>query len=239
MTPPSDGGAHRGPAPGDRDRFAPARVGPLRVAVRELSWLLGGGYPPDAALALVGNRHALDARQRKAVRRAACDDATRERRRARRTRRLAGEEIDVDGFNQLIVGESALSGAPVFGGRDGALRDLASVHGTWRRVSETRDVVAAFGRIFERSGAAHVRWLLDRPVSNSGRLKLLLLETADAEGYPWSVELHDDPDRVLAESKAVVASCDAWVLDHCERWSDLPATLVAEHPGTWLVDLSD
>src|SRR5215213_11677973 len=82
----------------------------LRVATAELSWLLSRGYQSRSALKLVGDRHALRERQRLAVARAACAEASLERRRASRVgeRAVAGEGLVVDGFNLVITLEAAL-----------------------------------------------------------------------------------------------------------------------------------
>ncbi|HJL16733.1 MAG TPA: DUF434 domain-containing protein [Sandaracinaceae bacterium LLY-WYZ-13_1] len=228
---------HRGPAPRDRDLFAPDRLDPLRTAVAELSWLLARGYAEGSALKLVGDRHALTARQRKAVRHCACPDPARDAR--RRTRRpveaTAGETLHVDGFNVLIVGESVLGGGVVLVGRDGAHRDLASVHGTWRRVAETTEVVDALGAMTRE--AREVVWWLDRPVSNSGRLAALLRERARVRGWRWRTEVVWDPDGVLADTDGLVATADARVLDAGVRWVDLPGALARATPTAWVVDL--
>ena len=225
---------HRGPAPRDEALFAAEHVPALRAATHELSWLLSRGYAEDAATKLVGDRHALTARQRKAVARAACADDRRDAR-AKKVRTiddLAGHALHVDAFNCIILCESILSGAPVFVGRDGALRDLASVHGTWRRVSETERALHALAELLDRARPAEVTWWLDRPVSNSGRLAAMLRDTR-----PWKVELVDHADPVLAEQNGIVATADAWILDRAAAWVDLPRALAAER-SAWLVDLA-
>jgi hypothetical protein len=84
-----------------------------------------------------------------------------------------------------------------------------------------------------------VRWYLDRPVANSGRLRALLLEIAERRGWPWTVELVTNPDAVLIEQAGVVATSDAWILDHCaadSRWFDLLGSLLAPGPIRLLSD---
>ena len=230
----------RGPAPGDREIFESSAVPSLHDAVEELSWLLTRGYPEAASLKLVGDRHDLSARQRKAVERCACSDHARERRLERYlpVEGLAGRPLALDGFNCIIVTESILSGAPVFRGRDSAHRDLAGVHGTWRQLEVTRSALTALAYLLVANTPSHVTWWLDRPVSNSGRLRALLLGLAEDLGQSWSVELHDDPDRVLRETKDIVASADAWVLDGCEAWADLPGAIASSAGEAWIVDLS-
>lgn len=229
---------HRGPAPEDAKCFAERQLPALRRAVDELSWLLGRGYAERSALALVGNRHGLTARQRKAVSRCAASDAAAAARRARRVgvAALAGQVVHVDGFNTIIGGETVCSGGVVLRGRDGAHRDLASVYGTYGRVEETDEVLDMLTELL--TPAREVLWLLDRPVSNSGRVAALLRERADAAGLQWSVELVWDPDRVLVGSDAIVATGDAQILDADVRWVDLPGALI-ERVGAraWLVDL--
>ncbi|UJR82051.1 DUF434 domain-containing protein [Sandaracinus amylolyticus] len=232
--------SHRGAAPQDESLFDEHALPALRDAVLELSWLLSRGYSDTSALALVGNRHSLTARQRTAVMRCACTDAQRDHRRARALPldAIRDRDVDIDGFNALIVGESALSGGLVLVGRDRAHRDLASVHGTWRRVSETSQVIVAIGEALARGAPRTIRWHLDRPVGNSGRLRALLAEIAEEHGWHWAIDLDDAPDRVLAASSSIVATGDGWILDRVEGWIDLPAAVIAAHPGAWLVDLA-
>lgn len=231
---------HRGPGPSDHALFAPCLVDVMRVATGELSWLLSRGYPDRAALALVGDRHALKERQRRAVMRCACSDESRASRRARQLPLddVRGREVHVDGLNVLIVCESALSGAPVLIGRDGAHRDLASVHGTWRRVSETGLAIERIGALLERAAPREVVFWLDRPVSNSGRLASLLRAAAAEHAWPWRVELAWDPDRELMSCGAIVASGDAKILDADVPWIDLPGAVADEGPA-WIIDLGD
>jgi hypothetical protein len=220
--------------------FSKAQLPALRTATDELSWLIGRGYAPGAATKLVEDRHALTARQRKAVVRASCADEVRHQRLERRSdvTAIVGRSLHVDAFNCIILGESILSGAPVFLGRDGALRDLASVHGTWRRVRETERAITALADLLDEARPADVTWWLDRPVSNSGRLAGMLRDTR-----PWRVELVDHVDPVvieqqgLADQECVVATGDAWILDRARAWVDLPQALAARE-GAWLVDLS-
>ncbi|RMH38744.1 MAG: DUF434 domain-containing protein [Deltaproteobacteria bacterium] len=227
---------HRGPHPADPALFAASALPVLRQATDDLSWLLGRGYAVAAATALVGDRFQLRTRQRLAVRRAACAEA---RRRARRARRvgaaaLANRALAIDGFNCVVTVEAALAGAVVVAGRDGALRDLSAVHGSYRIVTETAAAIAAL--VAAAAGAQRVICWLDRPVSNSGRLAARLRAAAPG----WQVEVVDAPDRALAAAAAdaVVATSDGAVLDRCGAWIDLPAAaLAATGAPVWRVAL--
>lgn len=230
---------HRGRHPGDDRLFSPEQLPALRAATADLSWLMSRGYADSSALKLVGDRHELTARQRQAVGRSACADAARDSRQARRLTRaqLGGRALVLDGLNCLITVESALSHGIVLRGRDGALRDLASVHGTYKQVAETAFGIEMIGRHLHGRGEmdpAHnvpeVRWYLDRPVANSGRLRALLMETAERHGWPWAVELVANPDAVLIQQPAVVGTSDAWILDRCAHWFDLLDSLLSPLP---------
>ncbi len=214
---------HRGRNPADREAFAPKAVPQLRAAVADLSWLLTKGYAPRSALKLVGDRYTLFERQRIAVMRCACSDADLLRRRQHQVtaEALAGGAILIDGYNVLTTIEAALAGGIVIVGRDGCYRDMASMHGTFRTVAETNPAIELLGRVLADMRVAQVIWFLDRPVSNSGRLKTRLLETARNCGWLWQVELVINPDDVLADTPDIVASADSVILDRCERWFNL------------------
>jgi hypothetical protein len=74
------------------------------------------------------------------------------------------------------------------------------------------------GREAERLGITECLWYLDRPVSNSGRLKARMSELAADAGWRWTIELVSDADAVLAQSEQVVATADSAVLDRCRLW---------------------
>jgi hypothetical protein len=230
----------RGPAQEDQQLFAATELPSLRTAVAELAWLLDRGYAETSALELVGNRHRLRARQRVAVLRCVCTDAQLERRRAHRVEpsAVAGRPLALDGFNVLIAVESALAGGVLLRGRDGAIRDLASVHGRYRRVDQTLAASVAIGEQLAELAPSSITWLLDRPVSNSGRLEAALAELAQQRGWSWTTQLDYDPDRRLASFAGVVVTGDAWILDNAEATFDLAAAVIAACcPAAWIVDL--
>jgi hypothetical protein len=131
---------HRGPGPQDPKWFGPDAQAGLRAAVADLSWLFSRGYVAPSAVNLVGDRYRLVERQRVAVLRSACSDVALAGRRSRELdlRSIRGRPLRIDGFNLILTLETALGGGVVLVGRDGCYRDMASVHGTYRRVAETR-----------------------------------------------------------------------------------------------------
>lgn len=227
---------HRGPGPQDETWFGAEARADLRAAVADLSWLLSHGYVVPSALTLVGDRYRLVERQRVAVLRCACSDAALAGRRSRELdpRTLRGRTLRIDGFNLILTLESALGGGVVLAGRDGCYRDLASMHGTYRKVEETRPALGLAARWLAEWGVGPCTWLLDAPVSNSGRLAAMIR----AVGPGWSAEVVPDPDAVLAAPGAVTVTADAGVLDRCGEWAGLARALVeAGVPAARVVDL--
>ena len=219
---------HRGPHPRDAELFAPDAWPRLRAAVRDYSWLLTRGYAEPSALKLVGDHYGLEQRQRMAVARSSCSDNALELRTARQVggSSVAGAAIRIDGFNLLTTIEVALSGGVVLAARDGCFRDIAGVHGTYRKVDETRPAILLAGNVIESLRPKQVAWYLDSPVGNSGRLKALLLEVARERGWAWSAQTVPDPDGPLAESADIVVTADSMILDRCVAWFNLAREVI-------------
>ncbi|MEZ4688482.1 MAG: DUF434 domain-containing protein [Bacteroidia bacterium] len=221
---------NRGKQPNDDKVFAPKWIPILTEAVNDLSFLLSRGYASNSAMQLVGNRYKLNKRQRVAVYRVSASEQEVAGRKASQCQQdeLKAATVDIDGFNLLILLESAISGAYIFKGRDGTLRDISSVHGSYKRVRQTEEAIRLTGRVLQDLQVASVNWYLDKPISNSGRLLSRLYEIAEEEGFNWRVELVYSPDKVLAMSSNIVVSSDGWVLDQAECWFNLGALLVEE-----------
>lgn len=233
---------HRGAHPKDRRLFDAAILPALRGAIADLSWLLSRGYPAAASLKLVGDHFALKERQRLTVARAACSDQQKE---SRERTRLPLESINrqdllIDGFNIIITTEAALSGGVLIRCRDGCVRDMSSVHGSYRSVAETEEAIRLIGEILFGAEPTSVLWLLDRPVSNSGRLAQRIREMAAEHNWPWGVEVVMNPDKVLRSSDQTVVTSDSNILDGVKGWINLGEILVTQRlPESWIVDLRD
>jgi hypothetical protein len=232
---------HRGPAPEDERLFADDQIPLLRTATSEVCWLLDRGYASRSSVELVGNRHALTERQRIAVARCACsrEDAQRRRQLCLDPSRLRGRELWLDGYNVITVLESALSGGVVLLGRDTCCRDIAGIHRRYRKVNETLPVLRMVGETAVTWGVTRCKWWLDKPVSNSGRLKKLILDFAKEAGWEMEVELSFSPDHVLAHTEHVIATADGIVLDRCHGWVNLARLLISQQiPRAHLLDLA-
>jgi len=232
---------HRGPHPEDQHLFDAAVLPHLLAAFADLCWLLDRGYAMASSLKLVGDRYELSARQRLALERSACTAEAVASRRSRlcSPEELAGSPVHLDGYNVLTTIEAALAGGVLLGGRDGTIRDMASMHGSYRKVAETQRAIELVGKTLAQFGTSQVLWYLDKPVSNSGRLAQLLREIASERGWEWVVEIVPSPDHELVHSTAPVATADHVILDNCRSWVNL-ARWIVEHniPDAWLLDFA-
>lgn len=231
---------HRGPGPEDAELFAGGKFSTLRAAVIDHSLLLSMGYAEKSALKLVGDRFSLTERQRKAVQRCSCSDAQLDGRKEKQvfTDSVSGEAIVIDGYNVLITIEAYLGGAAVFCGRDGCFRDLAGVHGSYRKVTETIPAIELIAENLQSLGICHAMWLFDSPVSNSGRLKTIIYELIEKNVWPFDVELLQNPDTELIATDKVIATSDSDVLDKCSRWINLNAYIIGRTTAANIIDLS-
>lgn len=156
---------------------------------------------------------------------------------------ITSKPIAIDGYNLLITVEAAMSSGLIFIGRDGCFRDLASIHGTYRKVTETIPAIELIGNFLQQVKITEALWLLDSPVSNSGRLKTLIREIAEQNNWQWEIELVTSPDAVLIkgdpDSIGIVASSDSVILDGCKKWVNLAGEIInAKLPFSKIIDLA-
>ncbi|TWU08055.1 DUF434 domain-containing protein [Stieleria varia] len=231
---------HRGAHPSDESLFCQSQLPCLRKALHDYCWLLTQGYAAPSSLKLVGDKFQLKQRQRMMIMRSACTDIQRMNR--QRTQCFAadvvGKNLYLDGLNVLIAIESALSGGFLFIGQDQCYRDLASVHGTYKRVQETQSAIMMIGNVLCDLKVDQTIWLLDKPVSNSGLLRQILLDTAESSGWNWRVDLCQNPDYELKQTEGTIVSTDSVILDSVSTWFHLNQYTIDRHvPTARLIDL--
>jgi len=234
--------SHRGPHPEDHTLFARDQWEALQAATGHLAWLLSHDYALNSALKLVGDHLQLNERQRLAVMRSTCSEESRSRRREHHIppMQLAGQTLFLDGYNVLTTLEAALGGAILLRGMDSCLRDMASMHGHYKRVAETAPALELLGQTLADLAISHAHFLLDAPISNSGRLKTILGQLAAERQWPWTITLVPDPDPILAKSEEIIATADSVILDgfrnpHSKgtprpspRWTNLTGHIIAK-----------
>ena len=216
----------RGYVPKDTVEFGPKATAKLTAAAQDLAFLLDRGYDTKSASTFVGNHHLLSERQRLALARITSPRAALEERERKRLRE-APEALVLDGFNTIITLEVALSGSLLLEGMDSTIRDLAGLRGSYRIVDKTVRAVELLLARLEALGVKEALFYLDQQVSNSGRLRALLLDKAAERGVQIQVELHPSVDGVLSRLENVVTT-DAIILDKCGSWYNLNRKLIEE-----------
>ncbi len=219
---------HRGTHPDDSKLFNAEGWNKLIRAAGDLSLLWTKGYGENAAKNLVGDHFRLTARQRLALVR-----ITLSQQMLVSIKKLQCSAIDmrnsrviIDGFNMLIFGEALLSQAFLFQGMDGVFRDIASVHGTYKKVEETGRAAHLVGTALRDLDVAMIIWYLDAPVSNSGRVRNFLLSNEFA-CYDWQVEVLHNPDRtILGQTDGHICSSDRQLISR-RSWYNLSRDLIS------------
>ena len=146
--------------------------------------------------------------------------------------------MNIDGFNLIITLEVALSGSPILLGKDGVFRDLAGLRGTYRLIDKTDTALNLIGKILRELNVPWVRFYLDSPVSNSGRLKSKILGLSEQWGLPVEVELVPNVDVILSDKERVVTG-DSIILDACRSWFNLSRKIIEDYiQDAWIIDLS-
>ena len=226
----------RGYVPKDTIEFGSKAIKKLSTATQELVFLMDRGYDTKSASTFVGNHHLLSERQRLALARIVSTPSAVQ---ARKQKELlqAPDSLVLDGFNTIITLEVALSGSLLLEGMDGTIRDLAGLRGSYRIVDKTVQAVELLLARLETLGVQRALFYLDQQVSNSGRLRALLLEQAENRAVEVQVELHPSVDGLLSRMERVVTA-DAIILDKCGSWYNLNRTLIESTvPEAWILRL--
>lgn len=227
----------RGFDPGDKRFFSREAVMNLGVAQEEIQWLLDRDYKIGTAVNFVGDHYLLSSRQRLALRRATAMEIQYKK---RKSALLPLEKAKhgcmfIDGFNIIISLEVALSGSILILGKDGVLRDLAGLRGTYKPIDKTETALGLIGTVLNEFNVPQVKFFLDEPVSNSGRLKNRILNHSKVWNIPTEVELVRNPDPILSDMERVVTG-DSIILDNCKSWFNLSRKIIEDYiKDAWIV----
>ncbi|MFK7002023.1 DUF434 domain-containing protein [Flavobacterium oreochromis] len=200
----------------------------FKEALQDLNYLLTRAYSPKNALHTVGTRYRLSQRQIKALQGMGASEQYLDKVKITQCDidQLQANTIVIDGFNVLILLESLFSGAYLFQGADGCYRDLSSVHGTYKKVSQTPIAIQTIVDFHKVVGIKEIIWIFDKPVSNSGRIKKMLEETASQENLTWTIRLEDKADDTIIKQTGIIISSDAYILENAAKWFNLIAFLI-------------
>jgi hypothetical protein len=231
--------ARRGFVPEDVKEFNMESRRILRRAQQDILYLIGRGYPMKNASTFVGNHFLLSERQRLALVRAT---SPRDELDLRLGKELSGDTIGrtaaIDGLNIIITMEVALSEGTLIRCMDHTVRDLAGLRGTYRLIDQTDEAIRLIGDKLAELQTEEVTFYLDAPVSNTGRLKLRILDLLKTYPFRVNTELVNNADVILEKLGNVITS-DAIILNRCQSWFNLIAPVIRERlPELPVIDLS-
>ena len=230
----------RGYAPEDEKQFTGKQLELLQKAADEVLFLLNRGYDVKPVTTFVGNHYMFSERQRLALARSVsakeCIQKRINKELLQRGSKYFPETVHIDGFNTIITLEVALSGSPVFYCRDGALRDLAGLRGTYRIINKTQEAIRLLLGHLELLNISEAVFYLDAPVSNSGRLSGLIRECSLEYHISVQTQIIPDVDRVL-EQMAGVISGDAIILNRCKSWLNIMPLILEQIDCVWKIQL--
>lgn len=227
----------RGYAPEDEKEFGKDALATLSRAGSDICYLLNQGYHIEGAVTFVCNHYRLSKRQRIAlIRWAASEEAVRSRKAKEIVDGCRDKTLNIDGFNTIITLEVALSGSPVILCQDGCLRDLAGLRGTYHPIDKTVKAVNMIGDFLDKERAGKAVFYLDAPVSNSGRLSVLIKEGLAKYSFITEVYCINEVDRILKSLECVVTA-DSAVLDLAKNYFNLNRYLLLDSiSDLWLID---
>jgi hypothetical protein len=231
--------ARRGYDPDDEKIFSNENIEKLKIVQEEIQWLLDRGYKMKQVIEFTGNHYLLSSRTRTALQRTTSSMADYEKRKSTMLLLECAKDgcLNIDGFNLIITLEVAMSGSPILLGKDGVYRDLAGLRGTYRLIDKTYDALNLIGKALKELNVPMVKFYLDSPVSNSGRLKSKIYELSEQWGIPVEVELVPNVDVILAGMERIVTG-DSIILDECKSWFNLSRKIIEDYvQDAWLIDL--
>lgn len=211
----------------------------LKKAQEEASWLINRGYKIKPAIEFIGGHYQFSLRQRIALLRATASNnqCIMRNRKLVKLENVKDKCLYIDGFNLIITLEVALSGGILILGNDGIIRDLAGLRGTYRLIDKTDKAILLIKQILQELGAAKVKFYLDAPVSNSGRLKAKIIEILALSNINVEVELVPNADVILSKLDMVVTA-DSVILDECKSWVNLSRKILEKYiSDAWILFL--
>lgn len=229
----------RGYVPTDEKEFKGDNLNKLYKASEDLVYLLNRGYKIKGASTFIGNHYLLSERQRLALIRGISKNDDIKTRKYKEVNDFSGAKvIHIDGFNTIITLEVVLSNSLIIKAMDETIRDLAGLRGTYSVIDKTEIAIKLIGDFLLEHKIERTVFYLDKPVSNSGRLKMKILEIFKDTELQIEVENIDNVDSVLKSKENVVTS-DAIILDNCISWINLNKYIIEKNiPNPNFIDFS-
>lgn len=211
----------------------------MKKAKEIICYLLNNGFNIKSASMYVTQHYMLNERQRLALARICAKDEEIISRKNKQVKSLDNKEVYIDGFNAIIPLESLLSDSILLKGMDGAIRDLANLKGSYKIIDKTKDAICLLLQKLDDLNVKKAHIYLDKPISNSGRLKTLIGILAENYNVEVDIELLYAVDKALYDKENVISG-DCVVIDESISWYPLYMDIVndyAKKHNIWLLEL--
>ena len=223
------------------DKYFKSDLDILIKASEDARYLLNRGYKVKGATVFVQQHYQLSEPQRLAIARSIATDSNIVLRRSKELSKddCKGKEVYIDGFNAIIPMESLLSNSPILDCMDGSIRDMANLKGSYHIIDKTSGAIQLVLEQLQKLGVLKAHFYFDRPVSNSGRLKCLLLELSKQYNVDVDVELLNAVDKELYDKSNVITG-DCVILDKCISFIPLYRWIIEDYSKShdvWKVKL--
>ncbi len=146
--------------------------------------------------------------------------------------RVRGQDLAIDGHNVMITLEAGLSKRLLVLGSDGFVRDISGLSGRYRKSKVTEEALQLLFHALKQIRPRHTLFLLDAPISGSGRLACEIRNQMDRQGIPGHAMAIRVPEKILNGFPGVVATSDSAILDQVEKAIDLAGSLLKQR-GLW------
>ncbi|HTX71461.1 MAG TPA: DUF434 domain-containing protein [Rectinemataceae bacterium] len=192
---------------------------PLLEGAGEYRWLLDRGYPENASLKLVGDRHALSGEERLILFRGVADAEASRRRRGLIVGSARGRRLIVDGHNQAFTVMHYLAGRPLFLGSDGLLRDAGGSHGHIADRALFRRALLILAEALVEERPETVLACFDEPITGSAGQARFFRDCLVGQGLAATTLLERSADGALrrAEPGELVATGDSGIVEALAR----------------------
>jgi hypothetical protein len=205
----------------------------LQNASEDFRYLLNRRYPKKAALELVGNRYGLTFDERHLLRRGVFSSKDSQARRKKRIpiKEIRNKDLAIDGHNVLITIEAGLSSRPLVLGDDGYVRDISGVSGSFKKTKRTEEAIQFIIRTLKEWKPRQTLFLLDAPISMSGRLAEEIRDRLKRENLSGDAMAVKVPEKILIGFPGIVATSDTDIIDRSKKVLDLAGYVITKRIG--------
>jgi len=205
----------------------------LQNAAQDFRYLLNRRYPRKAALELVGNRYGLTFDERHLLHRGVFSSKDSQARRKKRIyiKEIRNKDLAIDGHNVLITIEAGLSGRPLVLGDDGYFRDISGLSGSFKKTKRTEEAVQFIIRTLKEWKPRQTLFLLDAPISMSGRLAEEIRDRLKRENLLGDAMAVKVPEKILIGFPGIVATSDTDIIDGSKKVLDLAGYVITKRIG--------